>query len=62
MTDKAITGWRKAVHGMLRVTTTVIVCGGAVVAVIAGFSLITSGSDAALDTTAPRTTVGVMTV
>jgi len=62
MTDKAIASWRKAVHRMLRVTTTAIVCGGAVVAVIAGFSLITSGSDAALDTTAPRTTVGVMTV
>lgn len=62
MTPRRISGIRKALGRVLTATVTLMVCGAAAAAVIGGFSLMTAEGDAAPAATAPRTSVGVMTV
>lgn len=62
MTQRATSGFRKALGRALTVTVTLMVCGAAAAAVIGGFSLITAEGDAAPGVAAPRTSVGVMSV
>lgn len=61
MIDQTPSGIRRALGRVLTVTVTLLVCGGAAAAVIGGFSLITARGDAP-GITAPRTSVGVMSV
>lgn len=62
MTQRATSGFRKALGRALTVTVTLIVCLAAAAAVIGGFSMITAEGDAAPGVAAPRTSVGVMSV
>ena len=62
MTQRATSGFRKALGRALTVTVTLMVCGAAAAAVIGGFSMITAEGDAAPGVAAPRTSVGVMSV
>lgn len=62
MTRATATGLRKALGRVLTVTVTLLVCGAAAAAVIGGFSMIAAEGDAAPGVSAPRTSVGVMSV
>lgn len=62
MTDQVTSGFRRLLRQGLTLTATLLVCGGAAAAVVAGFSLVSAEGVAVRTEMAPRTTVGVMTV
>ena len=61
MTDQVTSGFRRLLRQGLTLTATLLVCGGAAAAVVAGFSLVSAEGVAVRTEMAPRTTVGVMT-
>ena len=62
MTDQATSGFRKTLRRGVTLAITLVVFGGAAAAVYAGFSLIAADQTTASGASAPRITVGVMTV
>ncbi|OAN67547.1 efflux transporter periplasmic adaptor subunit [Rhodobacteraceae bacterium EhC02] len=62
MTDQVTSGFRRLLRQGLTLTATLLVCGGAAAAVVAGFSLVSAEGVAVRTEMAPRTTVGVMAV
>lgn len=62
MTDQVTSGFRRLLRQGLTLAATLLVCGGAAAAVVAGFSLVSAEGVAVRTEMAPRTTVGVMTV
>jgi RND family efflux transporter MFP subunit len=62
MNQRMASGFRKALGRTLTATVTLMFCGAAAAAVIGGFSLIAEEGDATGGVTAPRTSVGVMSV
>lgn len=62
MTKTTSSGFRKALGRALTVSVTLLVCGAATAAVVGGYSLIAANGDVAPSVTAPRTSVGVMSV
>lgn len=62
MTAPTATGFRRPLRRAVTVAITLMVFGGAAASVVAGFSVISNETDATTGTTAPRTSVGVMSV
>lgn len=62
MTQQAATGLRQALRRVLALGATLVVCGGAAAAVVAGYAMISAEDDAVMRYPAPRTAVGVLSV
>jgi len=62
MTDQMTKGIRQVLRRGLTLAATLLFCGGAAAAVYGGFSLIAENGAGVVNETAPRTSVGVMSV